>query len=130
MKNQVVITSYGIVSSIGLNVDEFEKNLFAGNSGVKSIRGVVVGQDFPVPYAAWIPREDLPPSKLYTGKRFSDVDKAIPSKHWSVVRGPPQAEIPACTWAISSNCSAVSHWVLLSLLYTKSSPHWSPPRVS
>jgi 3-oxoacyl-[acyl-carrier-protein] synthase II len=65
MKREVVVTGFGIVSPIGMNAEEFERNLFAGKSGVKPIRGLWVPEDFPVPYAAWIPVESLPPSKLY-----------------------------------------------------------------
>jgi len=73
MKNEVVVTSYGIVSSIGMNVSEFEKNLFAGKSGIRSIRGApmsesIIAQDFPVPYAAYIAREELPATQIYAGK--------------------------------------------------------------
>lgn len=38
MKERVVVTGLGIVSSIGKNVDEFKENLFAGNSGIKEIK--------------------------------------------------------------------------------------------
>jgi 3-oxoacyl-[acyl-carrier-protein] synthase II len=65
MKEKVVVTGYGLVSPIGMNAEDFEKNLFAGTSGVKSLRGKMVSSDFPVPYAAWIDRESLPKSKLY-----------------------------------------------------------------
>lgn len=74
MKNDVVVTGYGIVSSIGMNVADFEKNLFAGRSGVRNIRGVpmsesVIAQDFPVPYAAYIARDELPASQLYKDRK-------------------------------------------------------------
>ncbi len=75
MKHEVVITGYGLVSPIGLNAEEFEKNLFAGASGVTNIRGSLVSNNFPVPYAAWIPREKLPPSQLYAG-RETDILKS------------------------------------------------------
>lgn len=67
-KHEVVITSYGIVSPIGKNAEEFEKNLFAGVSGVRNIRGVLASEmNFPVPYAAYVPWEFLDSSKLYPG---------------------------------------------------------------
>lgn len=77
MKNEVVITSFGIVSPIGQDVASFEENLFAGRSGVKNIRGVMASQDFPVPYAAYIPRESLAPSTL-----FKNVDSSKVLKSW------------------------------------------------
>ena len=76
-KRDVVITSVGIVSPIGLNVAAFEKNLFAGKSGVRSIRGSMTAQDFPVPYAAWISRDELPTSIL-----FPDQDRKNILKSW------------------------------------------------
>ncbi len=68
MKHKVVVTSCGIISPIGMNVEDFEKNLFAAKSGVKNIRGSLVPNEFPVPYAAWIDRKDLPSSTLFEGK--------------------------------------------------------------
>ncbi|MFN7904882.1 MAG: beta-ketoacyl-[acyl-carrier-protein] synthase family protein [Pseudobdellovibrionaceae bacterium] len=76
MKHDVVITSYGIISPIGLNAADFEKNLFAGKSGVKSIRGELVPDHFPVPYAAWIPRQVLPPSKLFASEKSDQILKS------------------------------------------------------
>lgn len=67
MNNEVVITAFGIVSPIGLDSAAFEENLFLGQSGVDTIRGVEVPMDFPVPYAAIIKREALASSSLYKG---------------------------------------------------------------
>lgn len=69
MDREVVVTSYGIISPIGMNAAEFERNLFAGKSGVRNIRGDWVSADFPVPYAAWIPVDSLPPSKIYKDRK-------------------------------------------------------------
>lgn len=66
MKHDVVVTSYGIVSPIGNNAEDFERNLFAGRSGVRGIRGAWVPEDFPVPYAGWVSLDSLAPSKLYS----------------------------------------------------------------
>ncbi|MFZ4402700.1 MAG: beta-ketoacyl-[acyl-carrier-protein] synthase family protein [Pseudobdellovibrionaceae bacterium] len=63
----VVVTAYGLVSPLGHNVDIFKKRMFAGESGVKSIRGTLVPESFPVPYAAVIDRESLPETKFYSG---------------------------------------------------------------
>jgi 3-oxoacyl-[acyl-carrier-protein] synthase II len=63
--NSVVVTAYGIVSSIGLEPKSFRTNLFNSVSGVRSIRGKWAAEDFPVPYAAWVDRHDLPKSVLY-----------------------------------------------------------------
>jgi len=68
MKNKVVVTSYGIISPIGMSVPEFEKNLFAGKSGIRNIRGTLVPREFPVPYGAWVDRKELPPSVLFEGR--------------------------------------------------------------
>lgn len=76
MKHEVVITSYGIISSIGLNAADFEKNLFEGKSGVTNIRGELVPEYFPVPYAAWIPRKVLPASLLFAGQDQNKILKS------------------------------------------------------
>lgn len=76
MKHEVVITGYGIVSPIGLNAEDFEKNLFAGKSGVRNLRGTMVAENFPVPYAAYIPREDLPPSKIFAQQNQNSILKS------------------------------------------------------
>lgn len=75
-KSEVVITAYGIISPIGLNCPDFKEGLFAGRSGVRSVRGSLAPENFPVPYAAWIPRNELPPSILYKGLDESQVLKS------------------------------------------------------
>jgi len=77
MQHEVVITGFGIVSSIGMNANDFEKNLLAGVSGVREVRGSLVPDEFPVHYAAWIPRETLPASVL-----FKDRDPQGVLKSW------------------------------------------------
>jgi 3-oxoacyl-[acyl-carrier-protein] synthase II len=64
-KADVVITAYGLVSPLGNTIEDFTEGLFAGKSGVKSIRGTMVSDDFPVPYAAYVDRKDLPQTKYY-----------------------------------------------------------------
>lgn len=49
--HDVVVTGYGIVSPIGTSIPEFEKRMFAGDSGVIDVRGTLVGNNFPVPFA-------------------------------------------------------------------------------
>lgn len=64
-KKEVVITGIGIVSPLGVTVREFGEKMFAGESGVVSIRGSVVPDEFPVPYAGIVNRELLKaPSSL------------------------------------------------------------------
>ncbi len=64
-KTDVVITAYGLVSPLGHTIEAFETGLFSGKSGVKSIRGSMVADDFPVPYAAYVDRKELPRTKHY-----------------------------------------------------------------
>ena len=44
----------GIRCPLGRSVSEFETNLFAGASGIVPIRGSLVAQDFPVPFAGFL----------------------------------------------------------------------------
>lgn len=63
--SDVVITACGLVSPLGCSLKDFEQGLFEGRSGVKSIRGTMVSNDFPVPYAAYVDRKDLPPTHYF-----------------------------------------------------------------
>lgn len=84
-RHEVVVTSIGILSSIGADPSAFETNLFAGKSGVRDIRGHLVPADFPVPYGAWIPREELPESLLFeSGKRDGAPKSWLMSEHVSL----------------------------------------------
>ncbi len=63
--SDVVITAYGLVSPLGHTIEAFKEGLFAGRSGVRSIRGSMVAPDFPVPYAAYVDRSSLPKTKIF-----------------------------------------------------------------
>lgn len=56
----VVITSYGLLSPLGNSVEEFERRMFAGESGIKDLRGSVVSENFPVPFGGMIDSSDFP----------------------------------------------------------------------
>ena len=71
--HEVVITGYGVISPIGNNIEEFERRLFAGDSGIRDIRGNLVANNFPVPFAGVVDNSALPsaeslglPSELVT----------------------------------------------------------------
>lgn len=75
-KADVVITGYGLVSPLGNTIEAFKEGLFEGKSGVRSLRSHMVSDDFPVPYAAYVQRKELPPTKLYGLKDGSSVMKS------------------------------------------------------
>lgn len=52
MGRDVAVTGLGVACPIGSSVAAFSRNLFSGTSGVVAIRGRVVPDSFPVPYAA------------------------------------------------------------------------------
>ena len=56
----VVITGYGLLTPIGNSVEEFERRMFAGESGIKDLRGSIVPKDFPVPFGGVIDCTNLP----------------------------------------------------------------------
>src|SRR5690348_1081757 len=64
----VVVTSCGIVSPLGVGLSEFERRMFAGDSGSVDIRGTIVADDFPVRVAAIVPRERLGQPSLLRGR--------------------------------------------------------------
>ena len=51
MKRRVVVTGLGIVSPLGLGVDENETALFEGRSGVDYIKTFTPEEEFPVKIA-------------------------------------------------------------------------------
>lgn len=58
--HDVVITGYGVISPIGNSIGEFERRMFAGDSGIRDVRGSLVAQDFPVPFAGVVDDSNLP----------------------------------------------------------------------
>jgi 3-oxoacyl-[acyl-carrier-protein] synthase II len=75
-KIDVVITACGLVSPLGSTLEDFESGLFSGKSGVKSILGTMVAEDFPVPYAAYVDRKELPRTQHYGLKEGLPVMKS------------------------------------------------------
>jgi 3-oxoacyl-[acyl-carrier-protein] synthase II len=77
--SDVVITGYGLISPLGNSIGEFERRMFAGDSGIIDIRGKLVAADFPVPFAGVVdetglPSADamgLPPEKFTKGLRYT-----------------------------------------------------------
>lgn len=61
---EVVVTAYGLVTSLGHSAEEFEKRMFAGDSGVRGVPEFYP-KNFPVPYLAYVEAKSIPPSKLY-----------------------------------------------------------------
>lgn len=59
----VVVTGYGVISPIGNSIPEFERRMFAGDSGIRNVRGDLVAEDFPVPFAGVVDDTNLPPAE-------------------------------------------------------------------
>lgn len=57
---RVVVTGIGLVTPLGVDVPTFSKRMFAGESGVRNVRGSLVASNFPVPYAALVDAEHMP----------------------------------------------------------------------
>ncbi len=75
--SDIVITACGLVSPLGSTLKDFEQGLFEGKSGVKSIRGSMVSDSFPVPYAAYVDRKELPSTDY-----FKNDDTQTKMKSW------------------------------------------------
>lgn len=73
--NRVVVTGIGIVSPIGVAVEDFKRQMFAGNSGLKDIRGTMVSPDFPVHAAAPVCLADLRQPAVLAHMNAEDVPK-------------------------------------------------------
>lgn len=102
-KSEVVITACGLVSPLGHSIEAFKKGLFAGVSGVKSIRGSMVSDDFPVPYAAYIERSSLPKTKL-----FGENDSQPIMKSWLMTAVAMESILDSIQLGISSSLSSNS----------------------
>jgi 3-oxoacyl-[acyl-carrier-protein] synthase II len=74
---EVVVTAYGLVSSLGATKEEFTERMFAGESGVVSIRDSMVPSSFPVPYAAMVPKH-----LLWQSEFFKNRDNEFLLKSW------------------------------------------------
>ncbi|NTU77385.1 MAG: beta-ketoacyl-[acyl-carrier-protein] synthase family protein, partial [Alphaproteobacteria bacterium] len=69
---RIVITGMGVVSSIGLDVASFRKNLFAGVSGIESVGFTYRGKEVRFPAA---PVKGFDPSVYIDAKRASLLDR-------------------------------------------------------
>jgi len=58
----IVVTDFGITSPIGISVPEFEKRMFAGDSGIIDLRGSLVGNNFPVAFGGVVDDTNIPPA--------------------------------------------------------------------
>ena len=79
MKRRVVVTGLGIVSPLGLGVNENERALFEGRSGVDFIKTFVPDKDFPVKIAGEVRGFD--PSAYKDHKDIKKMDRFI---HYAV----------------------------------------------
>ena len=74
--SDVVITGCGLISPLGNNIGEFERRMFAGDSGIIDIRGKLVAADFPVPFAGVIDDTELPSAEAL-GIPRENITKAL-----------------------------------------------------
>ena len=79
MKRRVVVTGLGIVSPLGLGVNENERALFEGRSGVGFIKTFVPDKDFPVKIAGEV--QGFDPSEYIDHKEVKKMDRFI---HYAV----------------------------------------------
>jgi nodulation protein E len=70
--SRIVITGMGVISPIGLNAADFEKNLFAGRGGIGEIRFSHGGKDISFPAAAV---KDFDPEKYIDAKKVPLLDR-------------------------------------------------------
>lgn len=79
MKRRVVVTGLGIVSPLGLGVDENEKAVFEGRSGVDYIKTFTPDENFPVKIAGEVRGFD--PADYIDHKEIKKMDRFI---HYAV----------------------------------------------
>lgn len=61
---EVVVTGFGLVTSLGHSAEEFERRMFHGESGVRAVLSSYP-KNFPVPYLAYVDPDTVPPSEFY-----------------------------------------------------------------
>ncbi len=66
-EQDIVVTGMGIVSPLGMTVKSFSDAMFQGESGIHSIRGSLVSQTFPIPYAGYLDRNKIKASTEFAG---------------------------------------------------------------
>ncbi len=62
------MTSFGMVSPLGIGVPEFRRRMFAGDSGVIDSRGTIVADTFPVKAVGLVPRARLGQPSVLAGR--------------------------------------------------------------
>ena len=75
--NRVVVTGMGLITPIGNDIETFRQRMFAGESGVKNIRGSLVAENFPIPYAALVDADTIPRPDI-----IRELDPQGTSKFW------------------------------------------------
>lgn len=70
--HEVVITGIGVVSSLGTGVAEFGERMFAGGSGLSSIRSRRVAETFPVPFGGPVYADSIPQPKILATRAPQD----------------------------------------------------------
>lgn len=56
---RVAVTGYGILSCLGENIIDFSRRMFAGESGIRELKGLALPEDFPVTIAGVIDQMTL-----------------------------------------------------------------------
>lgn len=78
--SDVAVTGMGVVSPLGNDVETFGRRLFAGESGIRALRGGRMPVDFPVPYAGLVGRDRVEAPDL---PRPATVDTSSTSRLYS-----------------------------------------------
>ncbi|MBS1984860.1 MAG: beta-ketoacyl-[acyl-carrier-protein] synthase family protein [Bdellovibrionales bacterium] len=79
MRRRVVVTGLGLTSPLGNDLETFGTRMFAGESGVRDIRGTIAAKNFPVPYAAPVDTDALSVPEVMRG-----LPPASLSRYWTM----------------------------------------------
>ena len=90
MKRRVVVTGLGIVSPLGLGVDENEAAVFEGRSGVDYIETFSPEENFPVKIAGEVGLDPNSAKKILDNRDFkTNVDEDWALSHKMAITGVP-----------------------------------------
>ncbi len=99
--DDVAVTGMGVVSPLGNDVPTFTRRMLAGDSGVRSLRGWLAPEGFPVPYGGVVCRETLAPAGRPPGEHSTALADCAASPSRRPRRRSP-ASPPGCRSTASS----------------------------
>lgn len=102
--HEVVVTGYSVASPLGNTISQFTERMFMGESGVTAIRGTVVDENFPVPYAALL-SDTLGLPSVGENQSGTEMKMIVSSLFGETLRGfPPGETVDGMIFGTAQGC--------------------------